>query len=84
MPKKLIWIYGVEQPDRFKTIKEIWTPRQCEFVEGFPEDLMSRLEKTNNLGSLCIFYDVMNEVSSNATTSKLFTLGRSHLGCSLV
>ena len=34
-PKKLIWIYGVEQPDLFKTIKEIWAPRQCEFVEGF-------------------------------------------------
>ena len=45
MPKKLIWIYGVEQPDLFKTIKEIWAPHQCEFVEGFPEDLMSRLEK---------------------------------------
>ena len=28
--------------------------------------------------------DVMNEVSSNATISKLFTRGRSHLGCSLV
>ena len=25
-PKKLIWIYGVEQPDLFKTIKEIWPP----------------------------------------------------------
>ena len=23
MPKKLIWIYGVEQPELFKTIKEI-------------------------------------------------------------
>ena len=42
--KKLILIYGVEQPDLFRTIKEIWTPRQCEFIEGFPEDLMSRLE----------------------------------------
>ena len=84
MPKKLIWIYGVEQPDPFKTIKEIWAPRQCEFVEGFPEDLMSRLEKTNDRGSLCIFDDVMNEVSSNATILKLFTRGRSHLGCSLV
>ena len=83
-PKKLIWIYGVEQPDLFKTIKEIWAPRQCEFVEGFPEELMSRLEKTNDRGSLCIFDDVMNEVSSNATISKLFTRGRSHLGCSLV
>ena len=59
-------------------------PRQCEFVEGFPEDLMSRLEKTIDRGSLCIFDDVMNEVSSNATVSKLFTRGRSHLGCSLV
>ena len=84
MPKKLIWIYGVEQPEIFKTVEEIWTPRQCEFVEGFPEDLMSRLEKTNDRGSLCIFDDVMNEVSSNATISKLFTRGRSHLGCSLV
>ena len=83
-PKKLIWIYGVEQPELFKTIEEIWAPRQCEFVEGFPEDLMSRLEKTNDRGSLCIFDDVMNEVSSNATISKLFTRGRSHLGCSLV
>ena len=43
--KKLIWIYGVEQPELFETIKEIWAPRQCEFIEGFPEDLMSRLEK---------------------------------------
>ena len=82
--KKLIWIYGVEQPELFKTINEIWAPRQCEFIEGFPEDLMSRLEKSNDRGSLCIFDDVMNEVSSNATISKLFTRGRSHLGCSLV
>ena len=84
MPKKLIWIYGVEEPELFETIEEIWAPRQCEFVEGFPEDLMSQLEKTNDRGSLCIFDDVMNEVSSNATISKLFTCGRSHLGCSLV
>ena len=83
-PKKLIWIYGVEEPELFKTLEEIWTSRQCEVVEGFPEDLMSRLEKTNDRGSLCIFDDVMNEVSSNATISKLFTRGRSHLGCSLV
>ena len=45
---------------------------------------MSRLEKSNNQGSLCIFDDVMNEVSFNATISKLFTRGRSHLECSLV
>ena len=45
---------------------------------------MSRLEKSKDRGSLCIFDDVMNEVSSNATMSKLFTRGRSHLGCSLV
>ena len=77
--KKLIWIYGVEQTDLFKTIKEIWATCQCELVEGFPEDLMSRLEKSNNCGSSCIFVDVMNEVSSNATISKLFTHGRSHL-----
>ena len=83
-PKKLIWIYRVEQPDLFKTIKEIWAPHQCEFVEGFPEDLMSRLEKTNDRGSLHIFVDVMNEVSSNATILKLFTHGRSNLGSSLV
>ena len=83
-PEKLIWIYGVEQPGLFESIRDIWGPRQCEFVEGFPEDLMSRFEKTNDRGSLCIFDDVMNEVSSNATISKLFTSGRSHLGCSLV
>ena len=84
MPKKLSWIYGVEQPELFKTIKEIWAPCQCEFIEGFPEDLMSLLEKSNDRGSLCIFDDVMNEVSSNATILKLFTRGKSHLGCSLV
>ena len=84
MPKKLIWIYGVEQPDLFKTIKEIWALRQCEFIKGFPEDLMSRLERSNDRGSLCIFDDVMNEVSSNATISNLFTRRRNHLGCSLV
>ena len=84
MPKKLIWIYGVEQPDLFKTIKEIWIPRQYEFIEGFLDDLISHLEKSNDRGSLCIFDDVMIKVSSNATISKLFTRGRSHLGCSLV
>ena len=33
--KKLIWIYGVQQPDLFKTFKEIWASHQFEFVEGF-------------------------------------------------
>ena len=75
MPKKLIWIYGVEQSELFKTIKEIWAPRQYEFIEDFPEDLMSRLEKSNDRGSLCIFDDARNEVSSNDTISKLFTRG---------
>ena len=84
MPKKLIWIYGVEQPDLFKTIKEIWAPHQCEFVEGFLKIWCHDLKKTNDRGSLCIFDDVMNEVSSNATILKLFTRGRSHLECSLV
>ena len=51
MPKKLIWIYGVEKPELFNTIKEIWAPSQCEFIEGFPEDLMPRLEKSHDQGS---------------------------------
>ena len=83
-PKKLIWIYGVEQPDLFETIRKIWFPRQCESINGFPEDLLTRLEQMSDRGSLCIFDDVMNEVSSNSMVSKLFTCGRSHLGCSLV
>ena len=70
-PKKLIWI-------------KIWFPCQCEFINGFPEDLLSHLEQTSDHGSLCIFDDVMNEVSSNSMVSKLFTRGRSYLGCSLV
>ena len=41
-------------------------------------------EKTSDCGSLCISDDVINEVSSNSMVSKLFTHGRSHLGCSLV
>ena len=35
-------------------------------------------------GSLCIFDDVINEVSSNSMASKLFTHGKSYLGCPLV
>ena len=35
MPKKLIWIYGVEQPDLFKTIKEIWTPVNVNLLKVF-------------------------------------------------
>ena len=84
IPKKLIWIYRVEQPDLFETIKKIWFPRQCEFVDGCPENLLTRLEQKSDRGSLWIFDDVMNEVSSNSMISKLFTRGRSHLGCSLV
>ena len=80
----MIWIYGVEQPDLFETIRKIWLPRQCEFVDGCPDDLLTRLEQTSDRGSLCIFDDVMNEVSSNSMVYKLFTRGRSHLGCSLV
>ena len=80
----MIWIYGVEQPDLSETIKKIWFPHQCEFVDGCPENLLTHLEQMSDRGSLCIFDDVMNEVSSNAMISKLFTRGRSHLGCSLV
>ena len=80
----MIWICGVEQPNLFETIGKIWFPRQCEFVDGCPDDLLTHLEQTSDHGSLCIFDDVMNEVSSNSTVSKLFTCGRSHLGCSLV
>ena len=83
-PKKLIWIYGVEQPYLFETIKKIWFAHQFEFFDGCPENLLTRLEQTSDHGSLCIFDDVMNEVSSNSMISKLFTRGRSHLGCSLV
>ena len=82
--KKLIWIYGVEQPDLFQTIRKIWFPRQCEFADGCLVNLLTCLEQTSDRGSLCIFDDVMNEVSSNFMISKLFTCGRSHLGCSLV
>ena len=44
-PKKLIWIYGVEQPDLFETNRKIWFPRQCEFVDGCPDDLLTHLEQ---------------------------------------
>ena len=64
----------VEQPDLYGTITEIWVPCQCEFIEGFSEDLMSRLDKSNDPESLLIFDDVMNEVSSNATIQKLFII----------
>ena len=47
-PDKLIWIYGGKQPILFETILEISAPHECEFVEGFPEDLMSHLEKSND------------------------------------
>ena len=83
-PHKLIWIYGVSQPELFLEIRAIWQNRECEFIEGFPDDLLSRLESTRDRGSLCVFDDVMDEVSSNAEVSKLFTRGRSHLGCSLI
>ena len=83
-PKKLIWIFGVEQPELFGMIREIWSPRQSEFIESFPKDLLVQLEQTSDHGSLCVFDDVMNEVSSNSMVSKLFTRGRSHLGCALV
>ena len=82
--EKLIWIYGVEQPDLFETIKEIWAPRQCEFNANLSKVFLSSLERSKDRASLCIFDDLMNEVTSNATISKLFTRGRSHLGCSLV
>ena len=83
-PKQLIWIYGEEQPDLLEIITKIWFPLQCEFVDGCPDDLLTRLEQTSDHGSLCIFDDVMNELSSNSMVSKLFTCARSHLGCSLV
>ena len=83
-PRKLIWIYGVKQPDLFETIMKIWFPHHCEFVDGCPENLLTCLEQMSDCGSLCIFDDVMGEVSSNSMISKLFMHGRSHLGCSLV
>ena len=37
-PHKLIWIYGVSQPDVFHKIHAIWQNRECAFIEGFPDD----------------------------------------------
>ena len=68
----------------WKDYRKIWFPRQCEFVDGCPENLLTRLEQTSDHGILCIFDDFMNEVSSNSMISKSFTHGGSHLGCSLV
>ena len=68
----------------FETIRKIWFHCQCKFVGGCPEDLLTRLEQMSDCGSLCIFDDVMNEVNFSPMISKLFTRGRSHLGCSLV
>ena len=51
-PHKLIWIYGVSQPELFREIRAIWQNRECEFIEGFPDDLLSRLESTRDRGSL--------------------------------
>ena len=53
-PHKLIWIYGVSQPELFREIHAIWQNRECEFIEGFPDDLLSRLESTRDRGSLCV------------------------------
>ena len=83
-PKQLIWIYGEEQPDLLKIITKIWFPLQYKFVDGYPDELLTRLEQTSGRGSLCILDDVMNEVSPNSMVSRLFTRGRSHLGCSPV
>ena len=49
--------------------------QKCEFIEGFSDDLLSRLESTRDRGSFCVFDDVMDEVSFNAKVSKLFTRG---------
>ena len=46
--KKLIRIFGVEQPDSFETIRKIWSPHQCKFIEGLPEGLLTRLEQTSD------------------------------------
>ena len=67
-----------------RPFRKIWFPHLCEFVNGFLENLLTRLEQTSDHGSLCIFDDVMNEVSSSSMVSKLFMHRRSHLGCSLV
>ena len=44
-PHKLIWIYGVSQPELFREICAIWQNRECEFIESFPDDLLSRLNQ---------------------------------------
>ena len=47
-PHKLIWIYSVSQPELFREIRAIWQNRECEFIEGFPDDLLSHLESTRD------------------------------------
>ena len=61
-PHKLIWIYGVSQPELFREIHAKWQNRECEFIERFPDDLLSRLESTRDRGSLCVFDDVMDKL----------------------
>ena len=67
--QKLIWIYGVSQPEFFRKICAMWQNRKCELIEGFPTDLLSCLESMCDQESLCVFHDVIDEVSSNAEVS---------------
>ena len=59
-PHKLIWIYGVSQQELFREIRAIWQNRECEFIDGSPNDLLSCLESARDRGSLCVFDNVMD------------------------
>ena len=81
-PKHLIWLYGVAQPELFDEIKRHFSG-SCEFISGFPENFYSYVEKRKEECIICID-DLMQDIANSGELSKLFTRGRSHLGCSII
>ena len=81
-PKHLIWLYGVAQPELFDEIKRSFSGT-CEFISGFPENFYSVIEQRKQECIICID-DLMQDVANSGELSKLFTRGRSHLGCSIL
>ena len=78
-PENILWCFGAYQDAYDRLSNDVPNIR---FVEGFPEDLLSSLDRTKR--NLVVIDDLMSESGNNKKITELFTKGSHHSNLSVI
>ena len=78
-PEHVLWCYG-EYQDVYHHLASV--APHVNFVEGFPDDLLSSLDRTKR--NLVVIDDLMSETGNNKKVTELFTKGSHHRNLSVI